>query len=165
MLHFPGDFGCFDMQTCSVDKHSTICVKEIHYSVPDTFVGQTIVVQIYNERLRNYDAAHKKVAEHERSYDKGTWHFDINHYLDTLIRKPEALKGAMTLKQMLHKIQELFHAYYADNGIDFLALLKYCQLKGHGYDDILKAMRMIRMRRARHVNTDQIKVAFETMDE
>lgn len=27
LLHFPGDFGCFDMMTCSVDKQSTICVK------------------------------------------------------------------------------------------------------------------------------------------
>jgi hypothetical protein len=105
------------------------------------------------------------VAEHERSYDKGTWHFDINHYLDTLIRKPGALKGSMALKQMPQKMQELFRVYYADNGKDFLALLKYCQLKGYGYDDILKAVRMIRMRGARHVNADQIKVALETMDE
>ena len=62
-------------------------------------------------------------------------------------------------------MQELFRVYYADNGKDFLALLKYYQLKGHGYNEVLKAVRMIRMRGARHVNTDQIKVALETMNE
>ena len=104
------------------------------------------------------------MAGHERSYDKGSWHFDINHYLDTLIRKPGALKGSVALKQMPQKMQDLFRVHYADNGKDFLALLKYCQQNGHGYDDILKAVKIIRMRGARHINTDQIKVALETMN-
>lgn len=164
MLHFPGDFGCFDLMTCSVDKQSTICVKGCHYSVPDTFVGQTVIVQLYSEKLRIYDTTHKKVAEHERSYEKGFWRFDINHYLDTLIRKPGALKGSVALKQMPQKMQELFRVHYANNGKDFLALLKYCQQNGHDYDDVLKAVKMIRMRGAKHINTDQIKVALETLD-
>lgn len=164
MLHFPGDFGCFDMMACSVDKQSTICVKGCHYSVPDSLVGQTVTVQLYSEKLHIYDTDHKKVAGHERSYDKGSWHFDINHYLDTLIRKPGALKGSVALKQMPQKMQELFRVHYADNGKDFLALLKYCQQKGHDYDDVLKAVKIIRMRGARHINTDQIKVALETMN-
>ena len=164
MLHFPGDFGCFDLMTCSVDKQSTICVKGCHYSVPDTFVGQTVIVQLYSEKLRIYDTTHKKVAEHERSYEKGFWRLDINHYLDTLIRKPGALKGSVALKQMPQKMQELFRVHYTDNGKDFLALLKYCQQNGHDYDDVLKAVKMIRMRGAKHINTDQIKVALETLD-
>lgn len=32
MLHFPGDFGCFDLLQATVDKQSTICVKNSHYS-------------------------------------------------------------------------------------------------------------------------------------
>ena len=27
MLHFPGDFGCFDLLQCTADKQSTISVK------------------------------------------------------------------------------------------------------------------------------------------
>ena len=61
-------------------------------------------------------------------------------------------------------MQDLFRVHYADNGKDFLSLLKYCQQKGHDYDDILKAVKIIRMRGARHINTDQIKVALETMN-
>lgn len=164
MLHFPGDFGCFDLLTCSVDKQSTVCVKNCHYSVPDHLVGQTVFVQLYSEKLRIYDTGHKKMAEHERSYDKGSWRFDINHYLDTLTRKPGALQGSMALRQMPQKMQELFRVHYAENGRDFLELLKYSQRTGHGYEDILRAVKTICMRGARHINTDQIKVALETAE-
>lgn len=164
MWHFPGDFGCFDMMTCTVDKQSTVCIKGCHYSVPDHLVGQTVIIQLYSEKLRIYDTNHKEVACHERSYEKGSWSFDINHYLDTLIRKPGALKGSVALRQMPEKMRELFRVHYADNGKDFLALLKYCQQNNYDYDDILKAVKMIRMRGAKHINTDQIKVALETMN-
>ena len=91
MLHFSGDFGCFDLLQATVDKQSTICVKNSLYSVPDHLVGQTVVVQLYSEKIRVYDAAHKKMAEHERSYSSGSWTFDINHYIKTLMKKPAPL--------------------------------------------------------------------------
>ena len=166
MLHFPGDFGCFDLLQASVDKQATVCVRNCHYSVPDHLVGQTVVVQLYSEKIRVYDSSHKKVAEHERSYNSGSWTFDINHYIETLMKKPGALKGSIALRQMPEKMQELFRVHFADRekGKDFLRLLKYCREKGHDYRDILDAVRKIRMRGAMHINFDQIKVALETRD-
>ena len=164
MLHFPGDFGCFDLLQAAVDKQSTICVKNAHYSVPDHLVGQTVIVQLYSEKIRIYDSAHKKMAEHERSYSSGSWTFDINHYINTLMKKPGALKGSVALRQMPEKMQELFRVHFADSGKDFLRLLKYCGENKHDYKDILEAVRQIRMRGARRINFDQIKVALETRD-
>ena len=46
----------------------------------------------------------------------------------------------------------------------FLRLLKYCRERGHDHRDILDVVRQIRMRGARHINFDQIKVALETRD-
>jgi hypothetical protein len=43
-------------------------------------------------------------------------------------------------------------------------LLKYCRDSKYDYKDILDAVRKIRMRGARHINFDQIKVALETRD-
>lgn len=162
MLHFPGDFGCFDLLQCSVDKQSTISVKGCHYSVPDHLVGQNVVVQLYSEKLRVYDNAHYRVAEHERSYSTGSWTLDINHYIGTLMKKPGALKGSVALRQMPEKMQELFRVHFADNGRDFLRLLRHCKEKGHDYNDILDAVKRIRMRGARRINADQIRVALET---
>ena len=114
--------------------------------------------------MRIYDADHKKMAEHERSYSNGSWTFDINHYINTLMKKPGALKGSVALKQMPEKMQDLFRVHFAENGKDFLKLLKYCRDNKYDYKDILNAVRKIRMRGARHINFDQIKVALETRD-
>ena len=164
MLRFPGDFGCFDLLQCAVDKQSTISVKNSHYSVPDHLVGQTVIVQLYSEKIRVYDSAHKKMAEHERSYSTGSWTFDINHYINTLMKKPGALKGSVALRQMPENMRELFRVHFADkdNGKDFLHLLKYCRENKYNYKDILDAVRKIRMRGARHITFDQIKVVLET---
>ena len=164
MLHFPGDFGCFDLFDCTVDKQSTISIKGSHYSVPDHLVGTNVIVQLYSEKVRVYDADHKKMAEHERSYSHGSWTFDINHYINTLMKKPGALKGSVALRQMPEKMQELFRVHFAENGKDFLKLLKYCRDNNYDYKDILDAVKKIRMRGARHINFDQIKVALETRD-
>jgi len=112
-----------------------------------------------SEKIRVYDSAHKKVAEHERSYSNGSWTFDINHYINTLMKKPGAFKGSIALRQMPEKMRELFRVHFEDNGKDFLKLLKYCREKSYDYKDILDAVRKIRMRGARHINFDQIKVA------
>lgn len=71
-------------------------------------------------------------------------------------------KGSVALRQMPDKMQELFRVHFADNGKDFLRLLNYCRERGHDYRDILDVVRQIRMRGARHINFDQIKVALET---
>lgn len=63
---------------------------------------------------------------------------------------------------MPEKMQELFRVHFVDNGKDFLRLLKYCRERDHDYRDMLDAVRQIRMRGARHINFDQIKVALET---
>jgi 3'-phosphoadenosine 5'-phosphosulfate sulfotransferase len=80
------------------------------------------------------------------------------------MKKPGALKGSVALRQMPEKMRELFRVHFADkdNGKDFLHLLKYCRENKYNYKDILDAVRKIRMRGARHITFDQIKVVLET---
>lgn len=59
-----------------------------------------VTVKIYSEKLvilYNND----KVAVHERIYsrEKG-WSIKLEHYLNTLLRKPGALNTSLALKQM-----------------------------------------------------------------
>ena len=105
-----------------------------------------------------------KVAEHERSYNRGTWTLDINHYIGTLMKKPGALKGSLVIRQMPEKMQNHFRVHFADNGRDFLNLLKFCKENSFDYKDILDAVKTIRMRGARNINYRQIKVALATKD-
>ena len=39
---FPGHLGCFEVAEYTVDKWATIHMKHVHYSVPDTFVGEKV---------------------------------------------------------------------------------------------------------------------------
>ncbi len=89
---YPGEFGCFEIAEYKVDKQSTICIKNNHYSVPENLVGTSVLVKMYSEKIVIYDNAHKKVTSHERSYKTNRWVIDINHYVETLMKKTRALE-------------------------------------------------------------------------
>ena len=72
-----------------------------------------------------------------------TTRVDFDYYIGTLMKKPGALKGSVALKQMPEKMQELFRVHFAENGKDFLKLLKYCRDNKYDYKDILDAVRKI----------------------
>lgn len=47
---FPGNLGCFEVYEYIVDKWSTISMKNVHYSVPDSLVGEKVHVKVYSEK-------------------------------------------------------------------------------------------------------------------
>jgi len=161
LMPYPGEIGCFEMIECSVDKLSTIVYKYAHYSVPDDLVDQKVLVKVYSEKLIIYDNAHKKVAEQERSYLKNDWRVDINHYINTLLRKPGALPGSTAFKQMPAKMQDLFRVHFKDHGKDFILLLKFAKENGYTYEDIAEAASNVKRRGAKRLSLDQLKVALE----
>lgn len=161
LMPYPGEMGCFELVECNVDKLSTIVYKYSHYSVPDHLNGQTVLVKIYSEKLVIYDNSHKKVAEHERSYLKNDWKIDINHYINTLLRKPGALGGSTALCQMPQKMQNLYRTHFKDAGKDFILLLKFAQEGSFNYNDIIEAAESIKRRGAKRLSLDQLKVALQ----
>ncbi len=48
---FPGNLGCFEVYEYIVDKWSTISMKNVHYSVPDSLVGEKVHVKVYSEKI------------------------------------------------------------------------------------------------------------------
>lgn len=163
LQEYPGEFGCFELAEYKVDKQSTICIRKVHYSVPDNLVGKSILAKLYSEKVVVYDNAHKVVATHQRSYLANDWVLDINHYLDTLTKKPGALEHTEALLQMPPKMQELFRVHFKDSGKDFLKLLKYARDNHHTYEDILEAAAYIRKRGSRRIDADQLIVSLHTM--
>ena len=163
LMPYPGEIGCFELIECSVDKLSTIVFKYSHYSVPDRLVGQKVLVKVYSEKLVIYDNEHKKVAQHGRSYVKNTWSVDINHYIDTLLRKPGALAGSSALKQMPARMRDLYHSHFRGDGKDFVLLLKYASEHDHSYDDILAAAANVKRRGAKRLSLDLLRVALDAI--
>ena len=48
---FPGNLGCFEVNEYIVDKWSTVSMKNVHYSVPYSLVGEKIHVKVYSEKI------------------------------------------------------------------------------------------------------------------
>lgn len=157
-LHgYPGEMGCFEMHEHNVDKWGTVTVLGSHYSVPDSLVGKKVSVRLYSEKISVfYDG--KKVAAHERSYRQGAWSMKLEHYLDTFLRKPGALKGSVALKQAEGQIRGLFESYFKDTPKDFVLLIQYAADNTFSASDIIRACKSLRSNGIRNVSIDQIKL-------
>ena len=158
-----GDFGCFELAEYKVDKQSTISIKSNHYSVPDTLAGQSVTVQMYSEKVVIYDKDHKKVAVHERSYNTNDWIVDINHYINTLMKKTSAIAYSEAFHQMPNSMQQIYHKYFKDNGKEFLMLVRYVRDNSIAYEEVIKAADMLRGRGLKRFTADHMKVALQTL--
>ena len=106
-----------------VNKYCAISIDENKYSVPDELVGKFVFAKIYPEHILIY---HKNqlMAEHKRNYGVHTWNIKIEHYLNTLKKKPGALHSSTAMRQMNPKLQEIYNNYYTEKPRDFIELLE-----------------------------------------
>jgi len=123
---YPGGMECFITHCLKVDKYSTVCFGTNHYSVPDTLCGRMVEVKVYSNELNLY-FAHGLVARHERSYGRGQWIFNLEHYLKTLERKPGALHGSLALDQAPEAVKEVYTRWFVNQARDFIQLLQFCK--------------------------------------
>ncbi|MDD2585176.1 MAG: IS21 family transposase [Syntrophomonadaceae bacterium] len=117
------------IQEPRVDKYSTICVDNCHYSVPDVYVGEFIFTKIYTSQIHCYHNG-EKIAQHERKYGHNEWSIKIEHYLRTLKKKPGALAGSTALQQAEPELQKIYHNYYTGKEKEFIQLLELIGEKG-----------------------------------
>jgi transposase len=156
LLSKPGDIGCYEMEPYTVDKWSTVCINGSHYSVPDKLVGKTVGVKKYSDFLiMMYEK--QRVARHDRIWTGRGWSLQLEHYLDTLLRKPGALSGSVALQQVPHKIKQLFEIHFKDNPKEFILVLQYALDNGFYYRDITDAAQRLFRKGLSHLSADQIK--------
>ncbi len=84
--------------TPRVDRYSRVIVRQCHYSVPARLIGHRVQVLLRASELLVSDGR-TQVARHERSSVRGTETLLLDHYLEVLVRKPGALRGATALVQ------------------------------------------------------------------
>lgn len=118
-------YKCFVCETAKVDKYATITYMGNRYSVPDSMVGKMVDLKIFAEHLIIYQN-NKLVHKHVRSYGAHAWTLELSHYINTLLRKPGAVKNSVALQQA----DEYFTKLYADRFVgeekQFIELLHYC---------------------------------------
>lgn len=122
----PVPFSCHSTEQFRVDKYSTISFSGNRYSVPDHLVGEFVDVKIYSDQLKMY-YQDKLAGTHQRSYGAHTWTISLEHYLNTLYKKPGALSGSEALAQSSDYLKGIYKKYYQESPRDFVELVMYCR--------------------------------------
>jgi hypothetical protein len=130
-----------------VSAYSLVSFKTNLYSVPVEYVGATVMVKCYSERVEIH-ARSGLVAEHSRSYGKHTTSFSLEHYLPLLAWKTRAFDRAAPVRaarstwppayeMLLRALRDRLGP--VEGTRDFIQVL--WQLKYHGHDVVHRAVR------------------------
>lgn len=107
---------------CKVDKSSLISVDCVKYSVPEHLVGKHVIVKKYLEKICVY-AENQPVCTHKRAFGNGMMQIDIMHYLNTLHKKPGAIKNSVALKS-IPKLKAIFDKHYSKKPKQFIEIFQ-----------------------------------------
>jgi len=151
---------CATWEQYRVDKYSTICVKTNHYSVPEEFTGKMVEVKLYADRL---DIYYNNMAfwSHQRRHTKFKWYLYLGHYLETLRRKPGALKGAQALDQASEELKSIYGKYFNRTPRQFIELLHYQRAKAISWLEIQSVISELLSLGCRDITIDKIKIRLE----
>jgi len=116
-----------------VNPSSLISVDTVFYSVPEHLVGKRVIVKKYHNEIRAY-AGNEMVAKHKRLFGNGNMQIDIYHYLNTLHKKPGAVKNSVALKS-IPRLKAIFDTYYSKQPRKFIE--RFLENKELPIDDII----------------------------
>ncbi|MTI47253.1 MAG: IS21 family transposase [Firmicutes bacterium] len=144
-------------RTCElrVSKYSVVSIDENRYSVPDRLVGKFVFVKIYPEEILIYYKG-KLISNHSRSHGSHTWTIKIDHYINTIKKKPGSLHSSTAMRQMNPKLHNIYNNYYTENPKEFVDLLVLISEKS--LEKVLVAIKELEKLSPTGVNTEKIKM-------
>lgn len=110
-----------DLTIKKVNRYSFIQVENNFYSVPEYFVGRKVSVKSYLERIVIY-ANNNKVCEHKKIDGLNELSVDITHYLNSLLKKPGAIKNSFALKGT-PELKTIYDNHFSTNPKKFIEIL------------------------------------------
>jgi hypothetical protein len=116
-----------------VNPSSLVSVDCVYYSVPEHLVGRRVTIKKYHNEIRIY-TANEMVATHKRLFGNGKMQVDICHYLNTLRKKPGAVKNSVALKS-IPRLKAIFDTYYSQQPKKFIE--RFMENKALPIDEII----------------------------
>lgn len=104
-----------------VNKYSFIQVENNFYSVPEYLVGKSVSIKSYLDRIVIF-SNNNRVCEHKKIDGSNELSVDITHYLNSLLRKPGAIKNSVALKS-IPKLKTIYDNHFNTNPKKFIELL------------------------------------------
>ncbi len=150
------EFECATLSELRVDKYSTINVENSHYSVPEKYTGKMITAKIYSDEIICY-YENQKICDHRKSYYLGEWFIKVEHYLESLKRKPGAVVGSIAFVQMNEELKTIYRNYFSSQTKDFIELLIYMKENQKSIADIQKIINKLLRISPTHISTAKIK--------
>jgi transposase len=118
----------------TVNSSSMVCVDTAFYSVPEHLTGKKVIVKKYHDEIRVF-AANELVCTHKRVFGNGNMQVDIYHYLNTLLKKPGAVRNSVALKS-IPRLKAIFDTHYSKNPKKFIEI--FLENKALSIEEILK---------------------------
>jgi hypothetical protein len=110
-----------------VDKYSFVRLSNCHYSVPEYLVGKKVTVRSYIKEIVVYSGLHE-VCRHRKKDGDGEMSVDILHYLETLAKKPGALRNSKALKCEA-ELKAAYERHYGGRTREFIDIMRAHQDK------------------------------------
>lgn len=137
-----------------VSKYSVVMVDGCYYSVPDKYVGKLVLTKIYSNEIRCFYEG-QLIAAHTRNLGSNAWSIQLEHYLNTLKKKPGALASSVALQQANPRLQEIYRQYYITKERDFIDLISF--ISEHGLEKVEEAIALLTKVSPLEVTTETIK--------
>ncbi len=153
-------FDCSEIRQSHVDKYSTISLDTCHYSVPEKYVGKIVSVKVYPDKLI-CSSDDGKICEHQRLFGFHDWSIKVEHYIETLRKKPGALHNSLAMRQLGERLQNVYKSYYLKQSKDFIELIEYMKKNSMSVEKIESAITQIRKITPLDITTDKIKIICE----
>jgi Mu transposase, C-terminal domain len=90
---------CATSHAVVVNKLCLVTYDRNRYSVPSHYVGKTLLLRAYAERVEILERD-RVVATHTRRHERGQTILELEHYLPVLAHKPHAVTHAAVVRQM-----------------------------------------------------------------
>ena len=132
-----------------VNSYSWVRVSNKFYSVPDYLVGRKVTVKSYFNKVVVY-SNNSWVCEHKKVEDFNEISIDITHYLNTLIKKPGAIKNSLALKS-IPMLKSIYDSHFNTNPKKFIEILR--DNKERSMEEIL-----IEFKKYTHVSKNAVPV-------
>lgn len=103
-----------------IRSSSTFDLKRVTYTVPSRFIGESLYVQLYDERLAVFHG-HEKVLELPRIYatkPHRARHINYRHVIDSLVQKPQAFRYSQIRDDLLPTPDYQRIWAHVDNNLD-----------------------------------------------
>ena len=127
------------LSTQTIDKYSFARVDNNFYSVPEYLVGRNVTVRRYVRETVIYSGM-SEVCRHKRKDGCGDMSVNIFHYLDTLAKKPGAVRNSKALRSEA-ELKTVFDNHFTTRAREFIEILRANQDKP--MEETVHILRMI----------------------